>query len=509
MATFLEALWSELQSSFTAYVFGGLVLAAALRSRSKPGSSRRIRTVSAFFLFHLVFVLLSAALANLNAELARWAHLAAVIFAAAVAVGVIVIAGFGALNRIGFDTPPILRELSGALMLLVVVVLAAKREGVDVSGLITTSAVLTAVIGLSLQDTLGNVMAGLVLQSDQSLRVGDWVRVESHNGRIREMRWRYTTIQTRNGETVFMPNSRLVRGDVVVLGRVDEGPIQWRRWVYFNVDFRHPPGDVVQTVTDSLAAAPIVGVATSPTPSCVLMSFEESYGRYAVRYWLTDIQNDDPTDSLVRGRIYFALERVGIPLSIPAEARFITKETETRRARKERDDIARRIQALSRIEFFDALDEDDRRELADAMTRAPFAAGEIITRRGAVAHWLYLMVEGEASVRSDDGSDPRREVAQLGPGEFFGEMSLLTGAPRGATVVALTHVECFRLDKEAFQRLLSRRPELAERFATVLGERQRHLDAAIATGAGERDPSAKSSDPALLAKIRDFFGLRS
>jgi CRP-like cAMP-binding protein len=133
----------------------------------------------------------------------------------------------------------------------------------------------------------------------------------------------------------------------------------------------------------------------------------------------------------------------------------------------------------------------------------------VLTRQGAEAHWLYLIVEGRVAVRVagvDGGVD--REVAQLGGGDFFGEMSLMTGEPRSATVVALTPVQCFRLDKAAFQEILKRSPALADPVAEILARRRVGLTAAredLDQEARQRRVVAVQVD--LLARIRDFFGL--
>ena len=137
-----------------------------------------------------------------------------------------------------------------------------------------------------------------------------------------------------------------------------------------------------------------------------------------------------------------------------------------------------------------------------------FSTGEVLTRQGAEAHWLYLITKGEARVHVREGNF-EREVAQLHAGQFFGEMALMTGAPRSATVVAKTDVECYRLDKEAFQSVLLRRPELAAPLASMLALRRSELVQARA-GLDEeaRARSLKETERDLLQRIRAFL-LRS
>ncbi len=507
MNEFFAAVLREFVACHTAFVVAGLVGLFMIRRGGTSAVKDRVRTITIAVLLHLIAVITAGALTSSGVPAARWAHVAALTFGAVALAASAVLAAFEALARIGWAAPPILRDVVSAGVLVITLVVVASNAGIDVTSLVATSAVLTAVIGLSFQDTLGNLMAGLVLQSDSAVRAGDWVKIEGHTGKIVDMRWRYIAVRTRNGETVFVPNSKLVKTEVVRLGRVEDGPTQWRRWVYFNVDFRHPPPDITENVQTALANASIPGVSKSPAPSCVLMDFDESFARYAVRYWLTDLQNDDPTDSLVRSHVYLALKRAGIELSIPAEARFITKETVQRRARKEEADLLRRVEALQKVVLFDELSDEERRILARSMQYAPFGAGETISRYGNTANWLYLLLEGTASVRVGTGPKPEWELIRLTAGAFFGELSLLTGAPRQETVVAVTDVECYRLGKEAFEELLKRRPELVNRVAEVLAERQRaahEMRAKLAEHAS-REPPANQQD--FYTRIQRFFGL--
>ena len=436
-------------------------------------------------------------------------RLVLLIFEALAIIGVAAILLFAAvLPRAGVRAPRIMRDVLVAGASLVAIFTLASRAGLNLSGLIATSTVLTAVVGLSLQDTLGNVMAGLVLQLDQSVRVGDWIKVGEVNGLVTEIRWRSTSIDTRNWEKVVVPNSILVRNQFLVLGQRAGHPLSWRRWVYFNVDFRFTPGDVTHAVTEAVRAAPIEHVAAEPAPQCILMDLHESYGRYAVRYWLTDLALDDTTDSAVRTRTYFALKRAAIPLSIPAHAIFVTQESRERKIEKSEEEKERRAAALAHVDLFDHLSAGDRQRLAASLRYAPFSKGEIMTRQGAEAHWLYMIIDGEASVHVSVGDEIQAEVARLRAGNFFGERALMTGAPRSATVVAATNVECYRLDKAAFHEIVQEHPELAEKVAEILAHRRVRLEAARenldAEALSRRLALAKHD---LLGRMRTFFGL--
>src|SRR5919106_3138700 len=119
-----------------------------------------------------------------------------------------------------------------------------RGAGVDLGSLVTTSAILTAVIAFAMQDTLGNVLGGLAIQLDNSVRVGDWVKVDDLTGRVLDLRWPTTLIETRNWETVLIPNSALMKGRVSILGRREGAARQWRRILNFMVDPGVPPARV-------------------------------------------------------------------------------------------------------------------------------------------------------------------------------------------------------------------------------------------------------------------------
>ena len=190
-------------------------------------------------------------------------------------------------------------------------------------------------------------MGGLVLQIDESFSVGDWVKIDQTAGKVKEITWRHVAIETRNWDTVIIPNSVLIKSQVLIQGQRSGQPVQERRWVYFNVDFRVPPTEVIRVVTDALVTEPVEGSAVDPPPNVVLMDFKESYCSYAARYWLTDLAKDDPTDSLVRSRIYFALQRAGIPLSVPALTAFVESKDQERAEASSR---ARHLAAAERPE---------------------------------------------------------------------------------------------------------------------------------------------------------------
>ena len=175
-----------------------------------------------------------------------------------------------------------------------------------------------------------------------------------------------------------------------------------------NVDPHAAPTTVIATIEGALRGEPIPGVDSEPAPDCVLVDFGDSWARYAVRYWLTDILRTDRTDSAVRTRLWFALKREGVVLSIPAHSVLLTSEDEEHRQRLRADDMARKRTALTRVSILSPLTEEERLDLAGHLLHAPFAAGELILVQGTAVHHLYILTKGEAEVNVSVEGGPSR-----------------------------------------------------------------------------------------------------
>jgi small-conductance mechanosensitive channel/CRP-like cAMP-binding protein len=384
------------------------------------------------------------------------------------------------------------------------IVVWMRLSGMDPAGIFATSAVITAVVAFSMQTTLGNVLGGVVLQLDNSMRTGDWVKVDDVGGQVIDVTWRHTSVRTRNGETVVIPNGWLLQNRFTVIGTPGTSQTPWRRWVRVNVDIAADPRRVCAVLESAVRDARIELVADTPAPNAVMMEIGAGYGGYALRYWLTDPRHDDPTDSVVRAHILAALARNNIALGVPHQQELKVRDDESHRALEQSHESDRRLAALAAVDLFSPLTPEERKSVADHLVYAPFIAGDIMTRQGATAHWLYLIIAGEADVWIDTPAG-RKPIATIGAGSVFGEMGMLTGEPRRASVSARTDVTCYRLDKSGFEQIIRARPDVADAISHVLVTRQTELEALRAISAANNTPPRPHAD--IHAKIRAFFGL--
>ena len=411
------------------------------------------------------------------------------------------------LPRLRVTPPRILEDIVVIVGYVTWGLIHLSHSGVELSSIVATAAVITAVVAFSMQDTLGNILGGLALQLDSSIQIGDWVKIDDVSGQVTDIRWRYTAIRTRNGETVVVPNSLLMKGKVWVIGDRDQGTQLWRRTIHFNVGYVAQPARVVAAVEQAVREANIPNVARERGVSCVLLEFGPGYGHYALRYWMTDPAADDPTDSAVRTHVYAAVRRAGWRLALPEEMRYLVKDNAALRSATKSRELQHRVDALRSVALFAQLTDEECRRVAEHLVYSPFATGDILTRQGAVAHWLYIILAGEAEVVRRGPSGEDLPLARLGPGDFFGEMGLLTGEPRTASVRALSEVECYRLDKAGLAEIMGDRPAIAEELSAILAARSLQNENAAAGADPRRKVAASGLGSAIVGRIRSFFNL--
>ncbi len=491
------------------WIVAAALLSAPLLRRRVPEGREAVRPTLLMLAVWLVVDLMAALLA--------WRHELAM----ASALHQVAVLGFGLvmirltglmvfrmlLPALRLQMPRIVEDISVIACYGVWGLVRLSHAGVDLTSLVATSAVVTAVVAFSMQDTLGNILGGLALQLDDSFEIGDWLRIDDVSGQVVEIQWRFTALRTRNGERVVIPNAQLMKGKFSVVAPPEAaGGATWRRWIWFNIDYGVNPSTVIAAAEQSVNDATIPNVAKHPPPSCVATDFTAGSVRYALRYWLSDPRHDDATDSAVRTHLLAQLTRNGWRIALPDQAVHVVQDGRGEREAAWQRELGRRVKALAGVDLFAPLDEQERRHIAERLVHAPFVAGDAMTRQGAVAHWLYILVTGEAEVYREEEAAGRRLITRLQAGSFFGEMGLMTGAPRSATVVAATDVECYRLDKASFEDVLHRRQELAGHISRILAERLRQNEA-MRNEAPKTPAENAGRGGQILERIREFFKL--
>ena len=393
--------------------------------------------------------------------------------------------------------PTIARDIVVAVVYMVAIFTVLSQVGLNVTSLITTSAVLTAVIGFALQDLLSSVMSGIALQLEQPFAVGDWVRFDEQEGRVLETNWRSTKIETLHRDIVVIPNNVITRSPLINFSQPD--PIH-RRKIKIGLGYEAPPNRVKRSILTALDA--VDGVLEDPKPYIFTRSYDDFAITYRVHFFVDQIHRKDHIEDAVLSRIWYQLKRDG--LKVPFPIRDINMHTVSHDAsNRALDDERREVEAaLGRVPFLEPLDAAERRQLAEQIRRQAFAADETIIRFGDPGESFYIVANGRLSVTTQRGV----EVAVLGRGDYFGEMSLMTGEARSATVTALEDTELYVVDKASFERIIKSHTELVEQIATKLSERRRALS--------EQDSRTDlavvaPSDSGIVHRIRRFFNMNT
>ena len=248
-------------------------------------------------------------------------------------------------------------------------------------------------------------------------------------------------------------------------------------------------------------------VLRDPPPSVVTHQFGEYGIEYWVRFYTDRFGRRDVIDGGARDRIWYALRRAGIDIPYPHRTIELHEITEGSQAREAQSLVDAREKALRGVDLFGVLSSAERRQLAEMTRQRMFAPGEVIVRQGDTSSELFVIERGEVVVSVSRGVENETEVAHLGKGKFFGEMALLTGDTRRATVRAATTCELIEVGREALQKVLETSPDVAERMSAVVTARQ----AALGLHAAQRDETAGGESPErkeqLLDRIRRFFVL--
>jgi small-conductance mechanosensitive channel/CRP-like cAMP-binding protein len=357
---------------------------------------------------------------------------------------------------------------------------------------LATTAVGAVVIGFALQDTLGNLFSGLAIQIEKPFRVGHWVTIAGTDGLVSEVTWRATKIRTKAGNFVVVPNSVVAKETIT---NYSEPTHDTRVEVEVGASYDTPPNEVKAVIARALRDEPLL--IPGRETEILISDFAASAITYRVRVWTTDFAADMRVRDRVRSHIYYAFRRHGISIPYPIQVQIEQEAPPVVAA-----DAGARARLIDGVEVLGSLSDEQRAQLVASAHAMLYEAGQAIVREGDPGASMFIVRRGEAVV-TVGGADG--ELARHREGGFFGEMSLLTGDPRTATVTAVTDCELIEIGAEAFRRVVLADAAVVERVTAAVATRRAELDqhrAARPTG------SAVVEAPATLAaRVRRFLRL--
>lgn len=360
-------------------------------------------------------------------------------------------------RRMGISSPQLVRDVAALIVYLTLAVVLLRNLGVEVTGLIATSAVLTVVIGLAFQQTLGNLLAGLSLAWEQRLPDGSWIEIEEQVAQIEQSGWRSMLVRTRLGDRVLIPNADVAAARVALLsggGRPVAVPVR------LGLSYSIPPDAAKKVLFEVAVDTP--DVLQNPPPTILATEFADSSINYECRLWTrVPWYRVNITDAFLT-RAHAALARNAMEIPFPQRTLHRARQKPTP------DSPSLRLEHLNRALLFSGIPSEALETVAEYSRLLRFAPGEAVVHEGDVSDCLFLTVTGEAVVKVDGN-----EVSRIHPTEIFGEVAFLTGNPRAATVRAGEHpLKVLEISKKALGNLLEQHPNLTEKLAQRIAEHQ-------------------------------------
>jgi small-conductance mechanosensitive channel/CRP-like cAMP-binding protein len=407
-------------------------------------------------------------------------------------------------RRFQTPVPRLLKDMATGLVFLVagIIVLALVFER-DVTAFWVSSGVLGLVLGFALRNTIADIFSGIALNVDRPFRIGDWIEVHERSiqpmrGCVTEISWRSTRIRKLDNTMLILPNSLI---SSIILVNLSQPESRSRFELTFCLEFGIPTERALRVLTAGAKSAK--GVLPEPPPKVSVNRVTETGVEYLVRYWLEPAKvsprkGRHRVTSSILEHVYHA----GISLAYPKQDLYLARMP-ARHLDRERD----RREILGRVELFNALKPEELQELSAQAVERHFLAGEAIVRQSDPGNSMFVLVEGLLDVCKNGGQEDRQiKVVELQPGDFFGEMSLLTGAPRAATVLAVTDSIAYEIGYEPVNTLLLQRAELAWHLADVAAKRQQELLAASVEPTAPAPPTQKTLASQIVERMKGFFG---
>jgi small-conductance mechanosensitive channel len=366
---------------------------------------------------------------------------------------------------------------------------------IDVSAIVTTTTVITATIAFAMQSTLANALSGFSIQTDNLLSRQNWISIKEKNifGEIMNVGFRYTTLRTLENSLIMVPNSVIMQSVVTHHGTresVDKPAMQVDVMLGYDMPPEMAKTLLLQTLKDD---SEVLG---SPEPLARLLALNDSGITYQMKFWIEDPSGRVRIQDAIYSRVWYAVNRAGFSFPFP-HRQIITAQTKLP-FEFSRAHIA---DELRQSELFAVLDDATIHTMSEKAPIEVFGAGEVVVRQGDGGSSLFIVLKGSLEVSVDDTI-----VGNIHEDSFFGEMSLLTGEPRSATVRAESEVWLAEVTKQLLEPILSSNPEIMETLSNILAEREARTKVSqVAHADVVTNPALRRED--YLKRLKSFFRL--
>jgi small-conductance mechanosensitive channel/CRP-like cAMP-binding protein len=356
----------------------------------------------------------------------------------------------------------LVQDLLAALIYLAATfAIVAHVFDLPVRGLLATSGAVAIIIGLALQSSLGDVFSGIVLNIERPYRVGDWVILDDGmQGSVIETNWRAVRILTGSQDVAIIPNSVIAKAKLINCSsptRIHGASIRVK------LEPSLSPTAGCHLLKDVLLGS--THILRAPEPSVTIKDVSAEMIDYELSYSVTDLDAVSQAQNDLFDRVYRATAAAGV--------RFTPRFTGLPQRSDSKEHAALGIpeRLLEGISLFSTMTAPEKVALTSQMLRKEYPPGALIVKEGTVLDTLCIVSDGVLVARGEDNGR-EIEVTRLAPGEYFGELALLTGEPLHSRITALTRVVIYEISKDALAPLLKARPSMVEELSQNLASRQ-------------------------------------
>jgi small-conductance mechanosensitive channel/CRP-like cAMP-binding protein len=398
--------------------------------------------------------------------------------------------------------PHFLREVVAGVIFLIALLLVlslgyhAERE---LKGVLFGSGVLAIIVGFAGQNLFGGIIAGMSLQINRPYKVSDWLKVGETYGEVMEINWRSTRLRTNDGIYLDIPNNEIVKTTIVNLHYPTE--VHAMR-IRVGIDYNVPPNRVKDAL--GRAAQSANGVLGQPPVKIFLVDFADHAVVYEIKFYMGNHARINEVNDAVRTNVWYELKRQKI--TIPFPIRTLHVQRSGPRSISEDQDEARAI--LRNEPLFQCLTDAQIDNLVKSSRLDHFGRGEQMVKEGAEGESMFVLLRGAANV-SVSKNGAVIQVATLSSGDCFGEMSLLTGEPRSASVRADRDCYVMEIGKNVMSEIIHQSPDCLQQLSGILAERKMSTEVALKDVTPSAEQAAKEHEyrSAFMNRLRDFFSL--
>jgi small-conductance mechanosensitive channel len=397
-------------------------------------------------------------------------------------------------NTGSYEITTLLRNVFSIVIYVIAFTMLVKSQfDTDLTTFFAGSTIIAVVLGLALQDTLGNLFAGISMQADQPFQIGDVINIPNKgSGVVENLSWRGVKIRTFQNKIIVISNSILGKEAIEVAPKDNLNA----RITFFNTLYSVSPTKTIHLIRDVVRQ--VENVSNKIRPVVRIRNLGDSGLEWETKYWLEDYSKYNDTDALVRQRIWYAFQREGIHFAFPTRTLFVENQSLEPDFAESVNDIFER---LCQVPLFAPLTDEETQKLAESCEAKIFSPNEPIVRKGQAGNSMFIVHRGSVKIQVLENGFAKT-VATLQEGEVFGEMGLFTGEPRAANVVAAEETEVLEIKHTAVKPLLETNPNLVEQLSHIIAERS-----ALLSTKNEVAAMTEIEKEGVFSSIKKFFGL--